>query len=201
MFGDIGSGVEFFESSDQELVARVAEEHRWGMAVTVVVSKIITLFWKPMELAGFLLDFLLNFVFQNGYSFGLLYNLLQGKVMVPQRDTKTFIRIFGHLDGRVDLRKGEDLAKDIVASISEGTSVKLGNPTLMDLCIMASKLAYENDKVIRKVVVDNWKMHFVDFCSCWNDFRKQMSTNLFILCDKPKDANLILISFQGREPF
>ncbi|KAM1219116.1 hypothetical protein ACFX14_046305 [Malus domestica] len=199
MFGDIGSGIEFFESSDQELVARVAEEHRWGMAVTVVVSKIITLFWKPMELAGFLLDFLLNFVFQNGYSFGLLYNLLQGKVMVPQRDTKTFIRIFGHLDGRVDLRKGEDLAKDIVASISEGTSVKLGNPTLMDLCIMASKLAYENDKF--RFELPMMQMHFVDFCSCWNDFRKQMSTNLFILCDKPKDANLILISFQGREPF
>ncbi|KAM1513041.1 hypothetical protein ACFX1Z_024527 [Malus domestica] len=44
-------------------------------------------------------------------------------------------------------------------------------------------------------------MHFVDFCSCWNDFRSQMSTNLFILCDKPQDANLISISFRGREPF
>lgn len=72
MFGDISSGVEFFESSDQELVAMVAEEHGWGMAVTVVIRKIITLFWKPMELAGFLLDFLLNLVFQNGNSFGLL---------------------------------------------------------------------------------------------------------------------------------
>lgn len=79
MFGDIGSGVEFFESSDQELVARVAEEHRCGMAVTIVIRKIITLFWTPMELAGFLLDFLLHLVFQNGNSFGLLYNLLQGK--------------------------------------------------------------------------------------------------------------------------
>lgn len=33
----------------------------------------------------------------------------------------------------------------------------------------------------------------IDFCS-------QMSTNLFILCDKPKDTNLISISFLGREP-
>jgi hypothetical protein len=28
-----------------------------------------------------------------------------------------------------------------------------------------------------------------------------MSTQLFILCDKPKDANLILVSFRGTEPF
>lgn len=33
------------------------------------------------------------------------------------------------------------------------------------------------------------------------DFQKEMSTQVFILCDKPKDANLILISFRGTEPF
>lgn len=33
------------------------------------------------------------------------------------------------------------------------------------------------------------------------DFQKQMSTQVFILCDKAKDANLILISFRGTEPF
>jgi len=33
------------------------------------------------------------------------------------------------------------------------------------------------------------------------DFQKEFSTQVFILCDKPKDANLILISFRGTEPF
>ena len=33
------------------------------------------------------------------------------------------------------------------------------------------------------------------------DFQKEMATQVFILCDKPKDANLILISFRGTEPF
>ena len=33
------------------------------------------------------------------------------------------------------------------------------------------------------------------------DFQKETSTHVFILCDKPKDANLILISFRGTEPF
>lgn len=33
------------------------------------------------------------------------------------------------------------------------------------------------------------------------DNQKERSTQVFILCDKPKDANLILISFRGTEPF
>ena len=33
------------------------------------------------------------------------------------------------------------------------------------------------------------------------DYEKEMSTQVFIFCDKPKDANLILISFRGTEPF
>lgn len=33
------------------------------------------------------------------------------------------------------------------------------------------------------------------------DFQKERSTQVFILCDKPKDASLILISFRGTEPF
>ncbi|KAK6264362.1 hypothetical protein SCA6_019796 [Theobroma cacao] len=45
------------------------------------------------------------------------------------------------------------------------------------------------------------QMHFVDFYNCWDDYQKEKSTQVFMLCDKPKDANLILISFRGTEPF
>ncbi|WMV57387.1 hypothetical protein MTR67_050772 [Solanum verrucosum] len=71
----------------------------------------------------------------------------------------------------------------------------------MDLCMMSSKLAYQNENVVKDVVNHHWKMHFVDFYNCWNDYQKQNSTQVFILCDKSKDANLILISFRGTEPF
>lgn len=33
------------------------------------------------------------------------------------------------------------------------------------------------------------------------DYQKQQSTQVFIQCDKPKDANLIIIAFRGTEPF
>jgi len=36
---------------------------------------------------------------------------------------------------------------------------------------------------------------------CWNDYQKQMSTQVFVFTDKQKDANLIVISFRGTEPF
>ncbi|TYH53349.1 hypothetical protein ES332_D09G094600v1 [Gossypium tomentosum] len=71
----------------------------------------------------------------------------------------------------------------------------------MDLCMMASKLAYENAQVVKNVVVHHWKMHFVDFYNGWDDYQKENSTQVFMICDKPKDATLILISFRGTEPF
>ncbi|KAG5568596.1 hypothetical protein H5410_064384 [Solanum commersonii] len=39
------------------------------------------------------------------------------------------------------------------------------------------------------------------FHNILHDYQKQNSTQVFILCDKSKDANLILISFRGTEPF
>lgn len=33
------------------------------------------------------------------------------------------------------------------------------------------------------------------------DYQKGSNTQVFILCDKPKDANLIVVSFRGTEPF
>lgn len=80
--------------------------------------------------------------------------------MVPQRGSETFISTIGHIDGRIDLYKGKSEGDvDFNGSVSEETRlrVELGNRALMDLCIMASKLAYENAKVIRNVVVYHWK--------------------------------------------
>ncbi|KDP40608.1 hypothetical protein JCGZ_24607 [Jatropha curcas] len=44
-------------------------------------------------------------------------------------------------------------------------------------------------------------MHFVGFYNCWNERQKESNTQVFILCDKPKDANLIIVSFRGTEIF
>lgn len=41
----------------------------------------------------------------------------------------------------------------------------------------------------------------VNFMFGLSDFQQENSTQVFILSDKPKDANFILISFRGTEPF
>ncbi|OIW17237.1 hypothetical protein TanjilG_27434 [Lupinus angustifolius] len=153
-------------------------DHRWIILVSVLVRKIIGFFAKPMKLFGFLVDFVLNLLSHNGNLLGLLHNIIHGQIVIPERGTETFISTIGQLDGRIDLYKEIALKPE------------MGNRPLMDLCIMASKLAYENAQ-----------MHFVDFYNCWNDFQNKMSTQVFILCDKAKDANFILISFRGTELF
>ncbi|RZC91538.1 hypothetical protein C5167_027606 [Papaver somniferum] len=196
------------------------DDHRLVIIVSIIVRKIIGVLGKPMEWMGYLVEFLLNLLSLNGGSiFSLLTALLNGKVVRPQRNSETFISAIGHLDGRIDLYNkqmpssthddpllsstdangnGEMIVNDKKTS----NIFDLGDDRcLMDLCMMASKLAYENAKVVRNIVVHHWKMHFVEFFNGWNDFQKEKSTQVFILCDKPVDANLILISFRGTEPF
>lgn len=89
--------------------------------------------------------------------------MFAAKVVVPERGTVTFVSTIGHLDGRIDLYKGWNFVEhlesmDLVNSGSSG-SVRLepGSRGLMDLCVMASKLAYENAKVVENVVNLHWK--------------------------------------------
>ncbi|XWS19979.1 hypothetical protein CRYUN_Cryun31cG0062300 [Craigia yunnanensis] len=203
LWADIESGLRFLECSDQRVVGVEDADHRWVILVSIVARKIIHLFSKPMEFTGYVVDFFLNLISQNGSFFGLFYNLLHGQVVIPKRGTETFISTVGHLDERVDLYRGKKLVEDLHnADSGEGIKkVELDDRATMDLCMMASKLVYENAEVVRNVVVHHWKMHFVDFYNCWDDYQKEKSTQVFLLCDKPKDANLILISFRGTELF
>lgn len=94
--------------------------------------------------------------------------------MIPRRGTENFLSTIGQLDGRIDLYKGQYLVEQLRDSDvgQRGIDMELGNRILMDLCIMASKLAYENAEVVRNVVVDHWKvklfyllfiLHFLPF--------------------------------------
>lgn len=88
--------------------------------------------------------------------------------MIPHRGSQTFISTIGHLDARLDLK-----------FLTQGDfKPQLGNRALMDLCIMSSKLAYENPKLIQNVVTTRWNMHFVHFYDCWNGNTNHCIINL-----------------------
>ncbi|KAK1419016.1 hypothetical protein QVD17_28172 [Tagetes erecta] len=166
-------------------------DHRFVIIVSIITRKLIKVFAKPMELTGYLVDFILNLLSLNGGILNLVFHAAAGKmVVIPERGSATFISTIGHIDGRINL----DL--DV-----EGIQLQPGSKSLMDLSIMASKLAYENAAVVNNVVNLHWKMHFVGFYNCWNEYQKERSTQVFIFCDKPVDANLIVVSFRGTEPF
>ncbi|KAL3351852.1 hypothetical protein AABB24_020103, partial [Solanum stoloniferum] len=178
------------------------DDHRWVIFVSILVRKILKVLKKPMEWSGYFLEFFINLFSLNGNFLGLFHNILHGKLVIPQRGTANFISIIGHIDGRINLLYNtEILTKEIAQSDSFIKKNEQRDRALMDLCMMSSKLAYQNENVVKDVVNHHWKMHFVDFYNCWNDYQKQNSTQVFILCDKSKDANLILISFRGTEPF
>ncbi|KAL1207312.1 Triacylglycerol lipase OBL1 [Cardamine amara subsp. amara] len=204
--GDETSKVKFLEWPENRSW-RTDEDHRWVIVVSILVRKIIGLLRMPMEYTGFIVDFILNFFSANGGFFGLLLRLIQAKVVIPERGSVTFVSTIGQLDGRIDLYRGWNFVEHLesIDSANSGSSgrvnIELGSRGLMDLCVMASKLAYENAKVVENVVDLHWKMNLVEFLDCWNEYQKQMATQVFILTDKQKDANLILISFRGTEPF
>ncbi|GMH16059.1 hypothetical protein Nepgr_017900 [Nepenthes gracilis] len=206
--GGGGRGVvKFLESSDDKVTINggMTADHRWVIVVSVIIRKMISLFATPMELTGYLVDFVLNLLSLNGNLVGLFFNFLQGKLVIPQRESETFISTIGHLDGRIDLHKSEHFSHENGESsftkAEAAMRIQMGNKTLQILCILASKLAYENASVVENVVVNHWKMHFVGFYNCWNAYQKERSTQVFILCDKSEDADVIIISFRGTEPF
>lgn len=78
--------------------------------------------------------------------------------MVPRRGSDTFISAIGHLDPRIDLSKSSSSLS--LAGLMKETedSPQAVHRALMDLCILASKTAYENANVVENIVTHHWKV-------------------------------------------
>ncbi|XP_065864970.1 triacylglycerol lipase OBL1-like [Euphorbia lathyris] len=201
---NVKSGMSFLDSSDEEIKGGAAVDHRWMLLVSIIICRFLNLIYLPMKYIGDAVDFFLNLISQNEGLSGIFHNFFHGSLKVPQKDSETFLSNFGHVDGRIELYRSIILSEQVDNHIvSDVANIKsdLGNKYLMDLCVMSAKLAYENPKVVQNVVDNYWKMHFVAFYNCWNESQKQSNTQVFICYDKPKDANLIVVSFRGTETF
>ncbi|KAL5579692.1 hypothetical protein UlMin_012134 [Ulmus minor] len=182
-FCDIDAGRLFLESNDEGLMLIEAVDRRKLIVFTIAIRKILSLLNKPMNWTGRIIEFNLN----------LLSNIAHGTMEIPTRGSDTFISAIGFCDSRIDLLN----KKNSLVAIS----TEMPNRAIVDLCIMSAKLVYENDRVVKKVVNNRWNMHFVDYYYCLNDYQNEYDTGVFIMCDKPTDANLIVISFRGTKPF
>lgn len=71
----------FVESSDDDVddLTSWPKDHRWVIIVSIVMRKLIAVFGKPMEWAGYLFEFFLNLLSLNGDNlFALIYNFFRG---------------------------------------------------------------------------------------------------------------------------
>ncbi|KAJ4793774.1 alpha/beta-Hydrolases superfamily protein [Rhynchospora pubera] len=159
---------------------------RWALVVSLWVQMALLTFETPMAMLGSAIERSMNCFYMSGSSFKTLFaNILKGK-SCPDKDSSNFRSVIGILDKRIELDSG--ITPD-------------NRNYHAHLSIMAAKLAYENENAIKTIVNDNWKMEFLRYFNCSNEYEREASTQAFMFCDKPVDANLVVVAFCGTKPF
>ena len=86
--GDIESISKFLETNFDdrekiiEMMGMAIADQRWIIILSIIIRKVIAFFAKPMKWSGYLVDFLLNLLSQNGNLVGLLSNLCHGNFTI-----------------------------------------------------------------------------------------------------------------------
>ncbi|KAL4582282.1 hypothetical protein LXL04_006826 [Taraxacum kok-saghyz] len=160
--------------------------HRLTIFISILAQKILHLVSKPLGGVGSAIEFVPNFFVANGGFLRLLLNLLSGKLVLPDSESPEFLSAIGNWDIRRDL----------------ATNIKPDDPRYTSaLAVMAAKSAYENQAYIKETVEKIWKMEFLGFFDCWNDYEEDYTTQVFMWSDKTSDSELIGVSFRGTSPF
>lgn len=76
--------------------------------------------------------------------------------MFPKKDAANYRSIIGHIDDRLELYKSDSLMNYFSLMYPDFT--KLGDLNHLDLTMMASKIAYENEAYIKNAVTNHWKV-------------------------------------------
>ncbi|KAJ7557290.1 hypothetical protein O6H91_05G120800 [Diphasiastrum complanatum] len=180
----------------------------WRTQVSLVILGILQILRLPYRIIGTTLELLLNTLSANGGFFRLVYLLISGTpIRNPSDDPSRYYSLIGHLDWRTTLDR--DLAVEHVGRSTVDRTIsktlfpetKRGPLLMAELCVMSSKLAYENAEVIERIVKAEWKMDFVGQYDCWNEGQRRKSTHVFIFTDRAEDANVVVVAFRGTEPF
>lgn len=179
----------------------------WQQKLSMIFVAILWRSGKLLKLIGFLVEWTLNLLLLNSGLLRLLWKLVIFKwdeIFLPQEGTEEYLSLIGLLDRRTTLfvdTSPSAQANSTTANTEVFPSEDVGARSTADVCIMAAKLAYENPAVVEKAVVNDWKMHFVKFYNCWNEYQQMWNTQAFVVMDKSEDANAVVVSFRGTEPF
>ncbi|KAG0593134.1 hypothetical protein KC19_1G307000 [Ceratodon purpureus] len=179
----------------------------WQQKVSMICVKLLWRTYTVMKLMGFATEWTLNFLVLNNGILGLFFKLITfrwGSIVIPKPGADNFLSMIGHMDPRCDLYVDTSAAGKAASTRADALvfpDEDVGSRRTADVCVLAAKLAYENPNVVKRVVEQNWKMHFVKFFNCWNEYQKMHNTQAFMFMDKPKDANAVVVAFRGTEAF
>ncbi|XP_021692495.2 triacylglycerol lipase OBL1 isoform X2 [Hevea brasiliensis] len=129
---------------------------KWRIFFSLFAQKLLQSVAMPMSKLGSKFEMWLNLVSCNRNIFVLLANALRGKVVMPVKESETFLSTIGYIDQRVHLDK----------------NIKPDNCRYYSaLAAMAAKISYENQAFVEKVVRNHWKMEIIGRgqYNFWND--------------------------------
>ncbi|KAI3785075.1 hypothetical protein L1987_44187 [Smallanthus sonchifolius] len=159
---------------------------RFVIFISILAQKVLHAVYKPLNWAGSAVEFMPNFRHANGGFFKLISNIASGKMVLPDKESPEYLTAIGLWDIRRDL----------------DDRIKHEDPRYTSaLAIMAAKSAYENEAYIKETVEKHWKMEFLGFFNCWNDYEEDYTTQGFMWSGKYGNIELIGVSFRGTSPF
>lgn len=179
----------------------------WQQKLSMVCVAILWRINKYLKLFGFVVEWTLNLLNLNDGPFGFLKKLLflkWGEIILPKYDSADYLSMIGLIDPRSSLfidTSGAGKADSTRADAEVFPCENVGARSTADVCVIAAKVAYENPSVVERVVTEGMKMHFVKFYNFWNEYQNMKSTQAFVFMDKAEDANAVVVSFRGTEPF
>ncbi|KAJ8453128.1 hypothetical protein Cgig2_008012 [Carnegiea gigantea] len=150
--------------------------HRFIIYLSLAIQVLLSHISKPLSILGHFLEAVLN-------PFKVTSVIHRGNV---DKKSASYFSFLGHLDSRTELDR----------------KIEHGDGRYYPaLTMMASKLAYENQNVIKSVVSDHWKMEFMGFYDFYNEFQEIMATQAFIFQERGPENDTIIVSFRGTSPF
>ncbi|XP_024543842.1 uncharacterized protein LOC9654181 isoform X1 [Selaginella moellendorffii] len=175
----------------------------WQAKLSMFITTLLHYLARISKVTGKFVEYILNVFYINGGFIKVCNKILAGEFLVmPVEGSENYWSIVGMLDPRLELMT--ESSDDQKLQKSEGSSffeVVPGSKVVADVCIMASKLAYENPAVVNKVVTQIWKMCLVNVFECINKNQENNPTQVFLFMDAPQDAGAIVVTFRGTMPF
>ncbi|KAI4974535.1 hypothetical protein ZWY2020_047815 [Hordeum vulgare] len=175
------------------------------VALTQLIQKALAAAYYPVKWFGAIVEFLLNFVAVNGGLLGVIWSIMRCNIVIRlNREAPNFRTVMALVDDRTELKRSPGAAVSDMGRLwtKNGKCTEAALlPITFEVTVMAAKIAYENAAYIENVVANVWKFNFVGYYSCWNKFLKVNATQAFVMTDRGKDADMVMVAFRGTQMF